>query len=118
MPQLAFRSNDRRRHRDIMQRVHKGLEDDRYLSPYDGHVAKLVVQATQDVYDGARNATWRRTFVRNVSPPFIHVANYPFVSVPANMDNWTGEDWAVVAAKWLPASAALLCVVSWPKSTS
>jgi hypothetical protein len=100
-----------------MQRVHEGLEDDRYLSPYNGHLAKLVVQATQDVYDGARNATWRRTFVRNASLLFIRVANYPFVSVPANLDHWTEEDWAMVAAKWLPVSAALLCVVSSPKIT-
>jgi hypothetical protein len=95
-----------------MQRVYEGLEDDRYISPYDGHVAKLVVQATQEVYDGGRNATWRRTFVRNISPLFIHLANWPFVSVPAKMEHWTENDWMVVCAKWLPACGALLLVVS------
>jgi hypothetical protein len=101
-----------RRHRDIMQRVYEGLEEDRYLSPWDGHLAKLVVQATQDVYDTAINATWRRTFVRNVSPSFIHLANWPFVSVPTKSENWTGDDWMVVCAKWFPACLGLFCVVS------
>jgi hypothetical protein len=112
MPQLTFRATDMRRHRDIMQRVYNGHEDDRYLSPWDGHVAKLVVQATQEVYDGPRNATWRRTFVRNVSPAFIHMANWPFVSVPTKPEHWTDNDWMVVCAKWLPACGALLFLVS------
>jgi hypothetical protein len=101
-----------RRHRDIMQRVHQGLEDDRYLSPWDGRVNKLVVQATQEVYDGPRNATWLRTFVRNVSPAFIRVANWPFASAPIKSEHWTDNDWMMVCAKWLPACGVLLFVVS------
>src|SRR2546430_17409508 len=35
----------------ILQRILNGPEEDRYLSPYDGHLSKLVVQAVDDVYD-------------------------------------------------------------------
>jgi hypothetical protein len=112
MPTLTFRATDKRRHRDIMQRVYEGLEDDRYLSPYDGHVAKFVVQATQEVYDGVQNATWRRTFVRNISPAFIKLANWPFASVPVKPEHWTENDWMTVCARWLPACGALLFMVS------
>lgn len=112
MPQLRFRSTDSRRHRDIMQRVYEGLEDDRYLSPRDGHLAKLVVQASQDVYDGAANSTWRRTFVRNISPTYIRLANWPLSTVPTKSEHWTGNDWMIVCAKWLPTCAGMLFVVS------
>ena len=94
-----------------MQRPYHGLEEDRYLSPYDGHLAKLVVQAAQDVYDGPPNSTWRRTFIRNVSPFFIHVANYPFSNVPIDVKTWTNEDWTKVCVKWIPACVGLLGTV-------
>lgn len=112
MPRLRFRDTNIHRHRDIMQRVYEGRQDDRYLSPWDGHVAKLVVQSTQEIYDGPQNATWRRTFVRNVSPLFIHIANWPFASVPTELEQWTETDWMVVCSKWLPACGGLLFLVS------
>lgn len=96
-----------------MQRVWKGTEDDRYLSPWDGHLAKLVVQATQDIYDGAQNTTWRRTFIRNASPVYLQLANFPFNSVPVDPEQWTGNDWAIVAIRWVPTCLGLLCVVSF-----
>ena len=96
-----------------MQREYHGPEEDRYISPFDGHLAKLVVQAAQDVYDGPPNGTWRRTFVRNASPIFIHIANYPFSDLPLDASLWTNDDWAMVALKWLPACVGLLFVVSF-----
>jgi hypothetical protein len=99
------------RHRDGMQRVVKFTEEDRYLSPWDGHLAKLVVQVSQEVYDGPLNSTWRRTFIRNVSPYFMHVANFPFSAVPADMSKWTDKDWTNIAIKWLPACIGLLLTV-------
>lgn len=115
MPGWVFRDVAKHRHRDMMQRQYHGLEEDRYLSPYDGHLAKLVVQAAQDVYDGPPNSTWRRTFVRNISPFFIHVANYPFNNVPIDVKTWTNEDWTKICLKWIPACVGLLgtvCVLS------
>jgi hypothetical protein len=82
------------------------------LSPWDGHVAKLVVQASQDIYDGAQNSTWRRTFIRNASPIYLQLANFPFSTVPTDPGVWTDNDWATVAIKWIPTCLGLLCVVS------
>jgi len=50
-----------------------GGYDDRYLSPYDGKIKRLVVQATDDIYDNTENGTWRRTFIRNISPFYFEV---------------------------------------------
>ena len=113
MPGLLFVSTSRARHRDLMQRVYKGTEDDRYISPWDGHVAKLVVQSAQEVYDGAQNSTWRRTFVRNISPALIKLANFPFSKAPTDPGVWTGSDWTMVCVRWLPACAGLVFVVSF-----
>jgi hypothetical protein len=104
-----------------MQRVWNGPEEDRYLSPYDGHLAKLVVQVTQDIYSSEQNSTWRRTFIRNASPFYIHVANFPFTTLPPEMNNWDGAHWTTLAWKWIPACCALVCVVSrntLPSSTT
>ncbi|GAO18681.1 hypothetical protein UVI_02058970 [Ustilaginoidea virens] len=110
-PGLSFVSTDKRRHRDILQRVWQGPPNDKYLSPCDGRLKNLVVQAAQDVYSGAQNSTWRRTFVRNVSPIYIQLANFPFSSVSTDPGAWTGEDWAMVGLKWIPTCLGLLCVV-------
>jgi len=94
-----------------MQRQYRGVEEDRYLSPFDGHLAKLVVQATQDVYDGLPNSTWRRTFIRNASPFYIRIANFPFTNVPTDVNIWTSEDWTYICLKWIPACVGLLGAV-------
>jgi hypothetical protein len=110
-PGWAFFDSAKHRHRDFMQREYQGLEEDRYLSPTDGHLAKLVVQAAQDVYDGSSNSTWRRTFIRNISPAYIQIANFPFSRVSPDPGRWTNDDWAMVCLKWLPSCVGLLCTV-------
>jgi hypothetical protein len=94
-----------------MQRILNGPEEDRYLSPYDGHLSKLVVQAVDDIYDCQARSTWRRTFVRNVGSPILRVANWAINSVPLDRTTWTSEDWQMVCAKWLPACLALMFLV-------
>jgi len=111
MPGYIYDILDDRRHRDVMQRVWKGAVDDRYLSPWDGHVAKLVVQATDEVYSAPNNVTWRRTFVRNVSPIMLRLANWPISSVTVDATQWTDQEWTSVCLKWLPACVALMAVV-------
>ena len=113
MPGLAFRDVAIHRHRDTMQREYRGLKEDRYLSPYNGYLVKLVVQAGQEVYDGAPNSTWRWTFVRDISPYFIRIANYPLNGMPVDKETWTGEDWAIVTVKWFFACVELLPTVSF-----
>ena len=109
----GFRSEPPRdiRHRDCLQRVLNAPEEDRYLSPTDGHLAKLVVQAADDVYNAQAKSTWRRTFVRNVSSPMLRVANWAIGSVPPDITTWTFENWLVVSGKWLLTSLALMILV-------
>ena len=108
---LALPSNDSR-HRDIMQRAKDFPSDDYYLSPSDGHLAKLFVQCTQAIYDANPNSTWRRTFIRNQSPLMLQVANWVLHTLPTDDREVQGEDIAVMGLKWIPACAALLLLVS------
>ncbi|KAH0545388.1 hypothetical protein FGG08_000529 [Glutinoglossum americanum] len=99
------------RHRDAMQRPWQGLYDDRYPSPFDGRLSELLVQCTDDIYEGERNSTWRRTFVRNINPMFIRFANFPFSNGSTEPAERSGSDWGVILAKWIPACCALLFVL-------
>jgi hypothetical protein len=65
------------RHQDSLQRIYEGQFDDRYIDPVDGRVKELVVQCTDRVYLGPRNSTYKRTFIRNVAPITLRVANWP-----------------------------------------
>ena len=100
------------RHRDIMQRAKEFPYEDYYLSPYDGHLAKLFVQSTQEIYDANPNSTWRRTFIRNQSPLILQVANWVLHTLPNDEREASGEDLAVMGMKWIPACAAILMLVS------
>ena len=99
-------------HRDMMQRAKDFPSDDYYLSPYDGHLAKLFVQSTQAIYDANPNSTWRRTFIRNQSPWILRVANWVLHTIPIDDQEVKGEDVAMVCLKWIPACAAILLFVS------
>ena len=106
-----LRSGDNRRHRDVMQRPTNFSTNDYYLSPFDGHLAKLYVQSTQAIYDANPNSTWRRTHIRNQSPLMLQVANWVLHSVP-NDRKATGKDLALRGLKWIPSCIALLFLVS------
>lgn len=101
-----------RRHRDIMQRAKEFSYEDYYLSPYDGHLAKLFVQSTQAIYDANPNSTWRRTYIRNQSPLILQIANWVLHTLPTDDEEVKGEDLAIMCLKWLPACAAILLLVS------
>jgi hypothetical protein len=102
--------NANHRHRDIFSRAYQGPYDDRYISCYDGKVKKLVVQATDMVYDSPGNGTWRRTFIRNASPWHLRIANWPLSHVDY-LRGTAGEDIPFIAVKWIVASIALIVVV-------
>ena len=95
-----------------MQRAKDFPSEDYYLSPYDGHLAKLFVQSTQAIYDANPNSTWRRTFIRNRSPLMLRVANWVLHTLPVDGREPTGEDVALMGLKWIPGCAALLFLVS------
>lgn len=88
------------------------MPEDYYLSPTDHHLAKLMVQCSQEVFDANPNSTWRRTFVRDASPLLLRVANWALRSIPNEDRPMTGEEIAIVGAKWIPASVSLLILVS------
>lgn len=95
-----------------MGRATHFMPEDYYLSPTDFHLAKLMVQCSQEVYDANPNSTWRRTFVRDVSPLLLRVANWALESIPTEERPMTGEEYVRVGAKWIPANIALLILVS------
>lgn len=77
-PGYGYEKLAQHRHVDCFDRIWTGDYDDRYISPWDGKVSKLVVQAVDDIYDNTTNSTWRRTFVRNISPFYLRLANWPY----------------------------------------
>ena len=95
-----------------MQRAKDFPSEDYYLSPYDGHLAKLFVQSTQAIYDANPNSTWRRTFIRNQSPLMLQVANWALYSLPTDDREVTGEELIMMGLKWIPSCVALLLLVS------
>ena len=99
-------------HRDMMQRGKHFPSDDYYLSPFDGHLAKLFVQSTQAIYDANPNSTWRRTFIRNRSPWILRIANWVLHTLPTDDQEAKGEDVAMMGLRWIPACAAILLLVS------
>ena len=110
-PGIIRPSNDRR-HCDIMQRAKDFPSEDYYLSPYDGHLAKLFVQSTQAIYDANPNSTWRRTFIRNQSPLILQVANWVLYSLPTDDREVKGEDLVMMGLKWIPSCVAIVLLVS------
>jgi hypothetical protein len=112
MPGRTYETVNIFRHRDAMRRVWKGYEDERYLRPEDGRAVDLIVQSTDDIYDGPSNSTWRRTYVRNISAFIVRVAHWPVRNVPNDPKKWTQRDWTTVCLWWIPASVCLLLVVS------
>ena len=101
-----------------MQRAHDFPAEDYYLSPNDGHLAKLFVQCTQEIYDANPNSTWRRTFIRNRSPLMLRAANWVLHSLPTDDQEVKGEDLAMMALKWIPSCAAILLLASSTSPTT
>jgi hypothetical protein len=128
------------RHRDAFRREHEGLEEDQYLHPLNGKVQKLVVQSTKATYNQGNNTTWRRTYMRNVSPYIVRLAYWPLSSVPPSketsasaggyghertsavtdedsscevtaLSSWKKEQWMYVSLRWLPTCIGLLIMV-------
>jgi hypothetical protein len=109
-PAFQYDSNQNYRHRDGMDRVCVFQMDDRYLSPYNGHLAKLHVQATDQLYDDQGTTTWRRTYIRSVAPLSNRIATWP-IDFAVDPQSW--KDWGIILLKFIPASFALtFCVIN------
>ncbi|KAL8773578.1 MAG: hypothetical protein Q9209_001683 [Squamulea sp. 1 TL-2023] len=97
----------------MMQRAKDFPSEDYYLSPFDGHLAKLFVQSTQEIYDANPNSTWRRTFIRNRSPLILQVANWVLNTLPRDREA-KGEEIAMAGLKWVPSCIAILLLMIYP----
>ncbi|KAF2710697.1 hypothetical protein K504DRAFT_376071 [Pleomassaria siparia CBS 279.74] len=106
------------RHIDWFEREWTGDDDDRYISAWDGKISKLVVQAVDDIYDDTTNSTWRRTFIRNVSPLYLRIAEWPLnhIDYTRNGGKPTSEDWLLICGKWFVACIAITFVIGTPTS--
>jgi len=92
-----------------MNRVLTVPVDDRYIHPLDGHLAKLYVQATDQLYDSQGTTTWRRTYIRNVAPRNVRIATWP-IDFSINPQSW--KDWGIILLRFIPSSFALTFFVS------
>jgi len=92
-----------------MSQVYHGAAEDRCLSTEDAKLIRLVVQATDEIYNGDENSTWQRTYMRDVSPLILRVANWPMSGLDSQPDGTRALAWAFLAMKWLPA-----CITVFP----
>ncbi|KAF2826165.1 hypothetical protein CC86DRAFT_406457 [Ophiobolus disseminans] len=118
-PGLAYQKISQHRHRDVFDREWTGDYDDRYISAFDGRVSKLVVQATDDIYENNVSSTYRRTFIVNIAPLFMRLANWPFNHVDYSKNGKpTSEDYPLLCLKWFVASCIIPMVISTPFGTA
>ncbi|KAJ9627151.1 hypothetical protein H2203_003612 [Taxawa tesnikishii (nom. ined.)] len=94
-----------------MARKWKGINDDRYISPWDGHISKLLVQCTDEIYGAAGNTTYRRTYIRNVSTKMLRLANWPTKHFDWVAGRYKYGGTGLLVAKWIPACIALTVMI-------
>ena len=112
-PGLGYQKLGQHRHRDILDREWNGDYDDRYISAWDGKISKLVVQAVDEIYENNTGSTYRRTFIRNIAPIYMRLANWPFNHIDYTRNNGqvSTEDYLMLGLKWFIASCVItICV--------
>jgi hypothetical protein len=108
-----YDSTQQAHHRDVMGREYTGQRDYRYISPNDGKIKTLVVHCIDDILRGPGNGTWKRTYIRNVTPVFYRVAMWPLNHLDLREGTLQRpEDWALVIVKWIPTCILLTIGVS------
>lgn len=112
-PGLGYQKLGQHRHRDILDREWNGDYDDRYISAWDGKISKLIVQAVDDIYENNTGSTYRRTFIRNVSPIYMRIANWPFnhIDYAKNNGQIPTDDYLMLGLKWFVASCLITVFV-------
>ena len=110
LPELEYDTTETRRHHDALGREWTGTPDDRYLSPFDGRPKQLIVQTTDSLYDVPGNTTYRRTFIRNVSPFMMRLADWAIGD--KDLEDITRDDLPMLVLRWIPACFGLIVMVS------
>jgi len=64
----------------------------------------LIVQCTDDIFEGPGNSTWQRTYIRNVSPLKSRIATW-VLDFGHDPESWA--DWTFMILRALPASIAM-----------
>lgn len=108
LPQWVYDVPGKRRHRDALGRETEDLLDDRFLRPGDSRLKKLTVQATDKLYNNPANTTYRRTYVRNVSPWMLQLAFWA-----TKREGTSGDGWLIALkcfAVFLPMSV-MVCKI-------
>ncbi|KAB2099238.1 hypothetical protein AG0111_0g12567 [Alternaria gaisen] len=115
-PGLGYQKLGQHRHRDCFDREWTGDYDDRYISSWDGQVSKLVVQAVDDIFENNTGSTYRRTFIRNIAPVYLRLANWPFKHIDFARLNGKipSEDYPMLCLKWFIASCMITIFISSP----
>jgi hypothetical protein len=72
-----------------------------------------VVQAVDDIYENNNTTTYRRTFIRNIAPMYLRLANWPFSHVDVNKNDGipTNQDMPMLCLKWFLTSIVIIIVV-------
>jgi hypothetical protein len=112
-PGRKYESSEEFRHRDSLGRVFKGPEDDRYLSATDGRLEPLIVQATEDIWDGPSNSTWTRSMVQECTPTILRVV-YVLLGSHIQNDRKIPRSilhWLSMLVGWIPACLIIAVLV-------
>lgn len=103
------------KNKDSMLRSSEGSFDDRYISPYKGNPKELIVQAVDNIYDHSDSkGTWKRTFIRDISPWHLRLANWPeshILYADRTRGKLTGKQTLLKVARYIPTAIALITVV-------
>lgn len=108
-PNYRYQDGTIYRHRDYAGRIKKKTMSDRYLHHWNGYLRKLIVQCTDDMFERTGTTTWRRTYVRKVSPLVVRIATW-VIDFSYDPDSWS--DWGVQLLRAFPAALAMM-FCSW-----
>lgn len=109
LPGWKYDSSQTFRHRDNAGRVKQGPLEDRYLHHVEGRLRKLIVACSDDLFEGPDNTTWRRTYIRMVSPLRVRIATWV---IDFSYDPKSWDDWWIMLLRALPAAFAMSFFVS------
>jgi hypothetical protein len=108
-PNYRYQGGEVFRHKDSAGRVRETTASDRYLHHHDGRLRNLIVQCTDDIFRATGTSTWRRTYIRRVSPLVIRIATW-VIDYSYHPESW--GDWLVQLLRAIPAAIAMMFVVS------
>src|SRR2546423_4482892 len=106
------------RHQDILGRKTTRPKDVvYYVSPTDGKVTKMLVQATKDAFS-TPSGDWRRTKLEGNAPILLRLSFWVLKLLEKEGGAYTPSDWAVIVGRLLIVVPIQLVIVSLPMGIS